>query len=198
MLKHQPSEGLKISTNDVQQYLALQDIARALKHHDIVEYWKSAPYLLNFMENYQLKKKLNDALTDKKQYPELQKALRHGKATFLNVKEIRNYDRIDPGNARLAGLLQDTVERGAWQMLWIPPTWSYYEGDGPFADQNYLALLSVLSFLAGVLRLKQSHLSLVTKLSDRCTRSFGIAQRTQLLRVKNVVLYCALLRPRDV
>jgi len=146
MLKHQPSEGLKISTNDVQQYLALQDIARALKHHDVVEYWKSAPYLLNFMENYQLKRKLNDALADKKQAPELQQAMRRGKAAFLNVKEIRNYDRIDPGNARLAGLLGDTVERGAWQMLWIPPTWPYYEGDGPFADPNLSSFTKRLVF----------------------------------------------------
>lgn len=134
MLVHRPSEGLKISTTDVEQYLTLQNIARALQHHDVVEYWKSAPYLLNFMENYQLKRKLNDALEATKPDPELQAALRRGKSAFLDVGEIQRYDRIDPGNARLAGLLRDTVDRGAWRMLWIPPTWPYYQGDGPYAE----------------------------------------------------------------
>lgn len=136
MLVHRPSDGLKISTTDVQQYLTLQNIARALQHHDVVEYWKSAPYLLNFMENYQLKRKLNDALEAAKPEPELQSALRRGKSAFLDVGEIQRYDRIDPGNARLAGLLRDTVERGAWKMLWIPPTWPYYQGDGPYAEPD--------------------------------------------------------------
>jgi hypothetical protein len=42
------------------QYLALNRVAKALDHDDVLEYWKSAPYLLNFMEEYDLKRKPSD------------------------------------------------------------------------------------------------------------------------------------------
>ena len=41
-----------------------QGLARALKHHDTIEYWKSAPYLLGFMEHYALKTDLKQWATE--------------------------------------------------------------------------------------------------------------------------------------
>ena len=36
-------------------YLGVQRIANFLEQGDAVEYWKSAPYLFNFMDSYALK-----------------------------------------------------------------------------------------------------------------------------------------------
>ncbi len=46
---------------DVRQYLGLQRIAKEVKHGDMLEYWKSAPYLLNFMEEYDVKRTIHAA-----------------------------------------------------------------------------------------------------------------------------------------
>ena len=39
----------------------LQRVARAVDYSDTIEFWKSAPYLLNFMEDYKLKRAFDAA-----------------------------------------------------------------------------------------------------------------------------------------
>ena len=41
--------------SDLRAYLSIQRLARWLEHPDATEYWKSSPYLMSFMESYQLK-----------------------------------------------------------------------------------------------------------------------------------------------
>lgn len=50
----------KLEPTDLESYVALHGVARALKQHDTMEYWKSSPYLLSFMESYSLKQNLKD------------------------------------------------------------------------------------------------------------------------------------------
>jgi hypothetical protein len=120
----------------VRQYLGLQRIARNLQPEDVMEYWKSAPYLLNFMEEYELKRKMRDALDLEDRDPEFVRAMRQASSGFLAREEIEHYGRLDPANARLRGLHADLVLGGAWKLLWIPPALRYYEGQGVFVDPN--------------------------------------------------------------
>jgi hypothetical protein len=69
---------------------------------------------------------------------ELVRGVRALQSGLLSRDEIERYRRLDPANARLRSLHHDLIQRGAWQLLWVPPSLPYYQGTGPFA-------LSVLS-----------------------------------------------------
>lgn len=62
MLQEVISENVRLTAGDLQQYFGLQRVAREVEHAAVLEYWKSAPYLLNFMEDYALRRQLNRAI----------------------------------------------------------------------------------------------------------------------------------------
>jgi hypothetical protein len=53
---------------------------------------------------------------------------------------------MDPGNARLRNLVHDILDSGAWRLLWIPPSWPYYETEGEFANTKVRGLTKRLIF----------------------------------------------------
>jgi hypothetical protein len=55
MLQEVNSGDSLLSPTDLAGYLSLQKLSRVLGQSDTLEYWKSAPYLLNFMDGYKLK-----------------------------------------------------------------------------------------------------------------------------------------------
>ncbi|HKQ50441.1 MAG TPA: helicase-related protein [Phycisphaerae bacterium] len=145
MLKERPSPDLQLRESDVRQYVTLSRVARALDHGDIVEYWKSAPYLLNFMDDYELKKGLRDAAgngTDSA----VMKALDGRPSCLLPWADVLAYSQIDPGNARLRSLIAETVGRDLWKLLWLPPSLPYYEPGGVFAGIDPVLVTKRLVF----------------------------------------------------
>ena len=54
----EPPITVSVAPADLAQAAAVSNVARALDAPEIVEYWKSAPYLLNFMRHYSLKRLL--------------------------------------------------------------------------------------------------------------------------------------------
>lgn len=144
MLREQRTE-LRLEESDVRQYLASADVAGALGHSEIVEYWKSAPYLLNFMDDYQLKKDFHDAIKVRSN-DDLTRALASEHAGLLPWADVQAYRRIDPANARLRFLLDATVERGHWNWLWLPPSMPYYRLQGAFEGAGVVASTKHLVF----------------------------------------------------
>lgn len=132
MLSELMSEPAPLRTAEVEQYLSLQQLARLVKHDDVLEYWKSAPYLLNFMEDYDLKRKVNAALDEPAQGPALAEAV--GGAGLLQRKSLELYRELDLDNARLRHLHRDLIGTEAWRLLWMPPSLPYYQGAGAFAN----------------------------------------------------------------
>ena len=51
MLDFDPSHKIepRLLADDLEQFRELDRVAEALNSHDVVEYWKSAPFPLNFM-----------------------------------------------------------------------------------------------------------------------------------------------------
>ena len=114
-------------------------LGQLLEQSDVLEYWKSAPYLLNFMDQYEIKDALHDALDSELARP-LANALQAGEGLLLQPEHLEAYGPIAPLNARLRQLQADTIERGAWKLLWIPPALPYYKLGGPFSNpalQNF-------------------------------------------------------------
>ena len=121
----------KVETDDLRAALAIDHLARALDAPDIVEYWKSGPYLLSFMKDYVLKQKLREQASAPTEA--VLSAIRD-QPLSLRRADIESYRPLPAANARLRLLQSETVDTGAWRLLWLPPSLPYYAGAGPYEN----------------------------------------------------------------
>jgi hypothetical protein len=128
MLAEHLSHADGIHPDDVRGYVALQKVAEAVGAPATIEYWKSAPYFLNFTDGYQIGERLRTVVSDSSF--DLEAILRD--AQLLNREKLARFQPIDLGNARLRRLAADTVERGWWRLLWVPPSMPYHALADPF------------------------------------------------------------------
>lgn len=126
---------VSLERSDVEGYLTIAATADLLGHRDVIEFWKSGPYLLNFMENYALKRALDDTASTGTAPTGLPELVATGRG-LLDWKEVERYEQIDPANSRLRALLGDTIGRGIWKLLWLPPALPYYDASGIFEDER--------------------------------------------------------------
>jgi hypothetical protein len=117
---------------DLLGYVALRDVARAVDGQMTIDYWKSAPYFINFCDGYQLADRIRSALESPQRRTALLPLLH--RTQRLDSDAIRRFEKIEPGNARLRHLAADTVDAGWWQLLWIPPSLPYLTPAGPYAE----------------------------------------------------------------
>lgn len=121
-----------LDDGDLVGYVALRRLASAVKGQVSAEYWKSAPYFVNFCDGYQLAEHLRRDLRDLRKRTDLLPLLRA--AQGLNPDDVRTYQQIDYGNARLRRLAADTIDADWWKLLWIPPSLPYLAPGGPYAE----------------------------------------------------------------
>lgn len=131
MLSGQVDGVLPLEVSDVKAFLVSNQVANELEVASPVELWKSGTYLLNFLEGYALRSHLDAKLNDQEDVPTLREAIRTGHG-LLPWEDIEAYRPLDPGNARLRALVEDTVGRGLWKLLWLPPSLPYYRTDSEF------------------------------------------------------------------
>jgi hypothetical protein len=115
-----------LSVKDIHAYISYDSIAALLKHGDVMEFWKSAPYLLNFMEKYVFKQSFEKGMLDADTRDELLRIVKHNAMVAISPGDVRRYVKIDPANARLRALKRDVIDNEAWKLLWLPPSRSYY------------------------------------------------------------------------
>jgi hypothetical protein len=118
---------IAIEPADLTQAALLTRIVRLVDAPDIVEYWKSAPYLLNFMHDYALKRQLREAA--RKPSPALLEALNQARGILLDREAIDRYAAVDMANGRMRALAQDVFGQRLDQHLWLPPALRYYGDD---------------------------------------------------------------------
>lgn len=128
----EPPLKVHVTGTDLVAYRRVADLADELAHHNPVEYWKSAPYLLNFMEVYKLKQSFEDASAEGR-LGELPIGDGPG---LLSWPDIDAYRQIDPQNGRLRWLLSDLDAHRAFELLWIPPSLRYYRAPGSVYDSE--------------------------------------------------------------
>jgi len=146
MLLEVAPKNLHLRSNDLKSYVGLARVAKALEHHDIVEYWKSAPYVLNFMNEYKLKREFEVHAVKTGSENKLIQTLSDFPDLTLSWDDIERYAELDPANARVRALMNDTIEAGMWRLLWLPPSLPYYELDGPFEGHDAMGLTKRLVF----------------------------------------------------
>jgi hypothetical protein len=128
--------------NDLSDLKALADIGQALGSGNTVEYWKSSPYLLNFMKEYRIKERFNAERADN---PVIKAAIRNHRGTFLPVKKIKALKPIDPGNAKLRTLVREIEDQQLWRLLWMPPSLPYWQPDGPYRNVDSISKQLIFS-----------------------------------------------------
>lgn len=131
MLGPRPMPALALGQQDLKDFRFVSRVSDALDQPDMLEFWRSSPYVLELMDGYVVKKELERAGAESADVCAAIKE--HGKS-LLSKRDIIAYRPLDPGNAKMRGLAGDVLETGAWRMAWIPPSLPYYELGGAYAD----------------------------------------------------------------
>ena len=121
---------------DLRHAATVAEVATCVKAGETIEYWKSAPYLINFLKHYELRHKLDAQLTAPSDA--LRKILLSANGQLLTKDKFEAYQALDPANPRLRVLFEDTIAKGMWQLLWMPPSMPYVEPSGAYQDKDGL------------------------------------------------------------
>lgn len=130
MLRERDSRPAPPTAEDFVGFAAMKRIATEVGGSVSVDYWKSAPYFLNFMDGYQLSEKFRSQPMEADE----RRALLRG-AQVLRHRDLRRRGKeLDFGNARLRHLAADTVDQDLWKLLWLPPSMPYHAASGVYAN----------------------------------------------------------------
>lgn len=148
MLIESRSDLGQLTARELNSFAALDRVTKALEVGDALEYWKSMPYCLNLMaDEYELKRELKKRIEPETVADDLGGALSQASEFMLSWKDINRYQKIDPTNAKLRTLIENTLDPGAWKLLWVPPSLPYYRvAQGPYADPNLSRFSKALVF----------------------------------------------------
>ena len=129
----EPKVRANVETADLLQAVTVQKVAHAVRARGIVEYWKSGPYLLNFMRGnergkahgYQLKRRLKEERFSSD--PKVLRLVEEARKHCLDLKGIDSYKPLEPANGRMRALIEGMLDANRLdQHLWIPPALPYY------------------------------------------------------------------------
>jgi hypothetical protein len=143
-------ESPELTAAELKSFAMLDKVSDVLDVRDTVNYWKSAPYLINFMQrNYKLKSKLIDKIEgeDIETKNKLKEIFSKNDGSLLLWEDIYDYKEIFTCNAKLALLMEQTINSGAWRLLWVPASMPYYKVDkGPYAEPELQVFTKSLIF----------------------------------------------------
>ncbi|MDE0659257.1 MAG: helicase-related protein [Gammaproteobacteria bacterium] len=145
MLRQVPATGVELKAEDVSDFLALEKIGREVEQPQILEYWKSAPYVLSFMDDYRLKTEVAKRLPASSE-DGLSHLLTESPRVSLSWEDVQDYADVDPANARLRSLLKWMERSEAWRLLWLPPSLPYYAESDPWKRARQEKLTKRLIF----------------------------------------------------
>jgi hypothetical protein len=184
MLKEQPVNGLQLHAAELHSWCAFDAVARTMDSHDVFEYWRSTPYPLNLMErgSYQVRTRLSAAVEEND--PRVRKILEDAEG-LLDWVDVSRYAAIDPGNAKMRALIDDVVERGAWQLAWLPPSLPYYELDGAYARPEIGEFTKRLVFSAWTVVPKAISVMVSYDAERRAVEASGGTRRAYEERTRN-------------
>jgi hypothetical protein len=133
---------------DLQHAAIVDSVALCVEAREPIEYWKSAPYLINFLKHYELRHKLDTQLSAPSEA--LRKNLSSASGHLLRKDKLESYQALDPANPRMRVLFEDTIDKGMWQLLWMPPSMPYVEPGGAYQDKGSMTKALVFSSWSAV------------------------------------------------
>ncbi|MGZ6239058.1 MAG: helicase-related protein [Syntrophales bacterium] len=126
------------SMSDIKSFVALSAIEEGLNKiqkgrysRQVMEFCKSAPWPMSFLNGYQL----FEQVKKNRGKNEIESALRRSDDVWLSKKAIDRY-RLnlakDAPNARMRALVDVVFGNGGDALLWIAPSLPYYQPAGPY------------------------------------------------------------------
>jgi len=127
----EPLKPAPLQPQDLTQARLVDVVTRQVGTRDAIEYWKSTPYALNLMKGYELRRRMGTLSAS--EHAKLSDLFAQHARVLLRREQFQDYARVDPANPRMRVLMADTVERGLWRVLWMPPSLPSWQPDGAFA-----------------------------------------------------------------
>ena len=169
---------LTITSGDIHTYL---DMGRMLKEIGedrslLVDYAKSTPYLMSFMNHYKVKEWVEKYFNA---YPdEVDKA--QGEYLWIDRKYIENYGKVPENNARLETLENAIFQKRSELYMWVPPSRPYYDLEGVYKDSKGFSKILVFSSWEMVPKMIGSMISY-----EEERRTVGVVSNNKKLKTKN-------------
>lgn len=145
LIKQVSKSPINIQYDDLNDFIVFDQLTLFLnKRHKTslpvpLEYIKSSPYSLSFLDGYKHKQKLKQFIL---QDEELFKLLQKTKCIWLDKEDIRLYKPLIPTkgkilpNAKIRLLLDETFKNDGWRYLWVPSSVPYYDFRGAFKNSK--------------------------------------------------------------
>ncbi|MCA9316591.1 MAG: DEAD/DEAH box helicase [Planctomycetes bacterium] len=146
MLREVRHADVRLEPDDVRSYVQVAEVAKCLEQRSISEYWKSAPYLPNLMDEYQLDKALVAAVEGGEDTRSLADALDAAPHAMLPFDRLVSYQDLETAHSQLRAFRADLERRGAFDVLWIPPSWPAWQLEGVFRHAADAGLTKRLVF----------------------------------------------------
>lgn len=133
-----------VRSEDLLGFTALDHVAETVRHdwdRSLVttEYWKSAPFFVNFCDGYRLGQRIRENAKSDDAHEALESTQR------LRRSALARFHPQDGGNARMRQLIEDTIEQDWWKLLWVPPSLPYLKPGGPYAGTTGMTKMLVFS-----------------------------------------------------
>ncbi len=143
LIEVETGDTLKIHEDDI---LSFVEIDKALSEVGLsgaasVEYIKSAPLIMSFMQNYKLKQRLQEKMQAEPKKLSLLKSHR----LWVNRHKVARYQDLKVNHARYNKLREVALPSQAENLLWVPPALPYYPLGGPFKNQEGFSKTLVFS-----------------------------------------------------
>jgi hypothetical protein len=136
-------ENLEVTEEDIKSYINMDKLLQEVELREKlpVEYIKSAPFLMSYMDRYKLKQKISTYFTHNPD--KVTSAKKDG--LWVDKKIIDGYKPISDVNARLSKLKEIALPAGSERLIWIPPSRPYYGLGGSYAGQQQFSKVLVFS-----------------------------------------------------
>ena len=129
---------LVVNKEDIKSYFQISNIVNKIKSQNKriilpVDYTKSCPYLLSYMNDYKVKAKIEEYYKYNKNEVD---ELKEQDLLWLDTEAIDNYQytNITKTNARLDKVNDTVFKENMEKLLWLPPTKNYYDIEYPFNE----------------------------------------------------------------
>lgn len=135
---------LSLTSADLADYACVDALARKAEANDVMEFWRSSPYLLNFMreDGYSFKRRM----MDRQGKAALGSTLsQHPQYRMLSQDALQRYSPMVAANPRMEVLAKEMEEQGSWRLLWVPPSLPYWAGEGAYAHTAHFSKTLVFS-----------------------------------------------------
>ena len=148
LLDTSKAKELQVSKDDVASYIDIQKLLDELGLGSFpIEYVKSAPYLLSFM-NYKIKNSIVSLLKKRISEQDDFVNIKSSATMLLRKQMIDEYKKIPTCNSRLDVLFAEAFDHGkngAELMLWIPASRPYYKTKNVFSHNAGYSKILVFS-----------------------------------------------------